>query len=194
MTWHDDVARAASALDVAAAAPRLVRFVELFERWNRRINLSAARTPAEITQHVIDSLAVIPHVRECDSIVDVGSGGGFPGLVIAIVLDRASIRCVEPLHKKTAFLSSVARELELSRLEVMTRRVDPAIDHDFDAATSRATFEISEWLTLGATLVRQGGIVLGMEGRERVDLGPTDSRHAYELADRQRAVIVRRVG
>lgn len=171
----------------------LAQFVELFARWNQRINLSAAKTPAEIADHVVDSLAVVLHLREAGSVVDVGTGGGFPALIAAIALPTLAIRCIEPVNKKTAFLATAVRELRLARVEIMTRRVDESLDQGFDVAMSRATFDLAEWLQLGERLVRPGGWVLGMEARDQVELGPADTRHAYDAGDRQRAIILRRV-
>ena len=82
MSWRDVLARAATSVGAPTAAPALVQFVELFERWNQRINLSAARSLDDIAQHVVDSLALLPHVGEAASLVDVGSGGGFPLIVL----------------------------------------------------------------------------------------------------------------
>ncbi len=191
--WRGSLTRAAAAHDLGGRVLALAQFVELFARWNQRINLSAAKTPLEIAGHVVDSLAVVPHLREAASVVDVGTGGGFPALIAAIALPDLAIRCVEPVNKKTAFLSTAVRELRLTRVEVVTRRVDEAMDHGFDVSMSRATFDLAEWLALGARLVRPGGKVLGMEGLEQVALGPDDTRHAYDAGDRQRAIIVRRV-
>jgi 16S rRNA (guanine527-N7)-methyltransferase len=193
MSWQDEIADAAEAADLRAAVPNLLRFIALFERWNRQINLSAARTPAQIAHHVVDCLSVVRFVRGAASVIDVGSGGGFPGIVISISLVNSSIQCTEPTHKKAAFLSTAVRELALANTRVVARRVDAAIDHGFDAAISRATFELSEWLALGESLVRAGGVVVGMEAREQLALDARDTRHRYALADRQRAVIVRQL-
>ncbi len=193
MSWVASIEAAAARHDVASASPKLAAFVRLFARWNQRINLSAARTEDEIAQHVIDSLALVPFVREADSVIDVGSGGGLPGIIISISLEKSAVSCVEPLHKKAAFLSSAARELGLST-QVHARKVDPAIDRGHAVAISRATFALDEWLALGEQLVRPGGRVLGMEGRDQIPLGPRDERHPYSHGDRTRAIIVRRVG
>lgn len=193
MSWRDLVDRAAAAAGAASAAPALAQFVELFERWNLRINLSAARTRDEIAGHVVDSLALLAHLGDGRALIDVGCGGGFPLIVLAACRPDVAMRGVEPIHKKTAFLSTAVRELKLGNVEVLTRRVNTEIDHGFDVATSRATFALDEWLALGAKLVRPGGRVLGMEAREQVVLGPNDQRVAYAAGDRQRAVIIRRV-
>lgn len=191
MSWIAELERAAAAHGVAAT-DRLTAFVRLFARWNQRINLSAARTEAEIAQHVVDCLAVVPFLREADSVIDVGSGGGLPGIIISISLEKTAVDCVEPIHKKAAFLSTAARELGLAA-RIHARRVDPAIDGGHAAAVSRATFDLGEWLSLGERLVRPGGLVLGMEARDQHALGPHDERHPYAHGDRTRAIIVRRV-
>lgn len=169
-------------------SPEHRRFVDLFVRWNERINLSAARTVEEVTLQVVDCLGLLPYV-EGPRLIDVGSGGGLPGLVLAISRPDIHVTSLEPVNKKAAFQSSAIRELGLRNAEVHARRVDPEVDTGFDTAVSRATFDLREWLELGRRLVRPGGVVLGMEGREQVDLPAGATRHPYEHGDRTRAVI-----
>lgn len=169
-------------------SPEHQRFVELFVRWNGRINLSAARTIEDVTLQVVDCLALLPYVLG-PRVIDVGSGGGLPGLVLAIARPEIHVVSLEPVNKKAAFQSSAIRELGLRNAEVHPRRVDPVADTSFDTAVSRATFELGEWLALGRRLVRPGGVVLGMEGREQIALPPGVTRHPYEHGDRTRAVI-----
>lgn len=189
--WRERLGAAAGRLGVGERAALLVGYVERFERWNQRINLSAARSADEITDHVIDCLALIPHVPAGARVVDVGSGGGLPGLVLAAARADVAVTCVEPLHKKAAFLRQAARELGLS-VEVMTQRVE-AVGGGYDVAMSRATFALAEWLAVGSSLVRAGGLVLGMEAKDLIALDDCTTRHPYEAGDRTRAIIVRRV-
>ncbi|KAB2900003.1 MAG: 16S rRNA (guanine(527)-N(7))-methyltransferase RsmG [Kofleriaceae bacterium] len=169
-------------------APELQRFVELFVRWNGRINLSAARTVEEVTLQVVDCLALVPYV-EGPRVLDVGSGGGLPGLVLALSLPDIHVVSLEPVHKKAAFQSTAIRELGIRNAEVQARRVDPDVDTGFDTAISRATFDLREWLDRGRRLVRSGGVVLGMEGREQRELPADAERLPYAHGDRTRAVI-----
>jgi 16S rRNA (guanine527-N7)-methyltransferase len=169
-------------------SPELQRFVELFVRWNARINVSAARTVDDVTLQVVDCLAIEPYV-EGPTVIDVGSGGGLPGLVLAIARPDLRVTSLEPVHKKAAFQSTAIRELKIGNAQVHARRVDPAVDTGFDTAVSRATFDLGEWLEIGRQLVRAGGVVLGMEGREQHQLPPGAERIAYALEDRTRAVI-----
>lgn len=193
MSWREELSAAVRRHQVTGAASTLERFVGLFETWNRRINLSAARTPDDIAQHVIDSLAVVPFLTAHRRVVDVGSGGGFPGIIASCCLPDYAFTLIEPIRKKTAFLSTAARELGLRRVTIEARRADPDLDRDYDVAMSRATFALDEWLALGQRMVRPGGIVVGMEGRDQLALGLRDTRHPYEHGDRDRAIIVRSV-
>ncbi|HEU0030939.1 MAG TPA: 16S rRNA (guanine(527)-N(7))-methyltransferase RsmG [Kofleriaceae bacterium] len=177
---------------IPEASSALQRFELLFARWNQRINLSAARTPAEISEHVRDSLHVVPHLRDDARVIDVGAGGGFPVVIAAICLPQTQFVAIEPVHKKQAFLRTAARELGLSNLTSFAIRIEDHAIHDYDAATSRATFELETWLRTGLTLVRPGGRVLGFEGIRREDLQLDVERHPYELDGKQRAIVIAR--
>jgi 16S rRNA (guanine527-N7)-methyltransferase len=171
----------------------LADFTALFLRWNRSINLSAARTEPELHDHIVDSLHVVPLLRATaatPTILDVGAGGGLPSVVAAICLPDAHIVALEPVHKKHAFLRTAARELELTNLEPLATRLDDHPVRDYDAAMSRATFDLREWLLAGLTHVRPGGTVLGFEAIPRSDLPPGTRRQSYELDDKSRAIVV----
>ncbi len=187
MRWHDVIARGAARFDVAAQSASLVGYVERFDRWNQRINLSAARGPDVVAEHVVDCLALLPHVPRDARVIDVGSGGGLPGIVLAAARPDLALTCVEPLHKKAAFLRQAARELAL-RVTVLTQRVDE-VSGTFDVAVSRATFDLATWLGRGR-LLAPSGVVLGMEGLTQIDLPPGARRHPYDAGDRTRAIVV----
>ena len=184
-------ALSALSLDVSLLS-KLERFRDLFLQWNRRINLSAARTTDEVEAHIRDSLQAVPHLRTSERVLDVGSGGGFPVAIASLCLPALSFTALEPVHKKHAFLRTAARELELANLESLAMRVEDHAIHDYDAAMSRATFDLREWLLLGAQLVRPGGIVLGFEATTRNDLPQPLERHPYSLDDKPRSIVIRR--
>lgn len=175
-----------------SSAENLSRFVDLFEKWNRSINLSAATTRDEITEHLVDSLHVVPHLRERARVLDVGSGGGFPVVVAAICLPASSFVALEPVHKKHAFLRTAARELALVNFEARAERLDDHTGRDYDAATSRATFDLAEWLERARPFVAPAGIVIGFEAVTRTDLPSRVERHRYELRGKQRAIVIDR--
>lgn len=174
----------------ASLLPKLEQFRDLFLHWNRRINLSAARSPGEVEEHIRDSLHAVPHLRSSPRVIDVGSGGGFPVVVAALCLHSSSFTALEPVHKKHAFLRTAARELALANLDPLAVRVEDHPVHDHDAATSRATFDLLDWLVLGSRLVRPGGIVLGFEAAPRADLPQAIERHPYALDGKQRAIVL----
>lgn len=182
-----------AALDALALSPALEapldRFIALFLRWNRSINLSAARTDHDLRDHVVDSLHVVPHLAGAGRVLDVGAGGGLPSVVAAICLPDAHITALEPVHKKHAFLRTAARELALANFEPLALRLDDHPVTDYDAATSRATFDLREWLLAGLTHVRPGGVVLGFEAVVRTDLPPSTQRHSYRLDGKSRAIV-----
>lgn len=171
---------------------KLEQFRDLLLKWNHKINLSGARTLDEVEEHIRDSLHVVPHLLASPTVLDVGAGGGFPVVIAAICLPAASFVAIEPVHKKHAFLRTAARELDLVNLEAHAVRVEDHARRDYDAATSRATFDLREWLVLGADRVRPGGVVLGFEAVPRNDLPLPFERHPYELDGKQRSIIVAR--
>jgi 16S rRNA (guanine527-N7)-methyltransferase len=195
------LASALGALNLAPAhSEKLNAFIALFHKWNRSINLSAARSTDEISGHILDSLHVIPHLRvEATSaqdpparILDVGAGGGLPAVVAAICLPETHIVALEPVHKKHAFLRTVRRQLALANLEPLAERVDDHPHHNYTAAMSRATFDLREWLMRGLALVQPGGLVLGFEAVPRHDLPPDTARHSYVLDDKSRSIVTLR--
>lgn len=193
------IAAALSALQLpVASADNLSKFSALFRRWNQSINLSAARTERDIEDHIVDSLHVVPHLRAESPapaststlrVLDVGAGGGLPAIVAAILLADAHITALEPVHKKHAFLRTVARELSLSNFEPLAQRLEDHPHTDYDAAMSRATFDLREWLLLGLTHVHPGGIVFGFEATPRADLPPSTQHNPYQLRDKSRSIV-----
>jgi 16S rRNA (guanine527-N7)-methyltransferase len=168
----------------------LVAYRDLLSKWNQRINLTAARTDAEIEEHIADCLYLVEHARGAARLIDVGSGGGLPAIVLAICLRSTHVVALEPVHKKHAFLRTASRELGLANLEPLAQRHDDHPTGDYDVATSRATMDLVDWLAIGATLVRFDGRVLGMEGKDQIALPENAVRHTYDFGGKTRAIIV----
>lgn len=176
----------------------VVGYVRLLRKWNQRINLVGTRDlPVLMRQHIADSLVLCTHVSTAPArLIDVGSGGGLPGVLIAILRPAVQVMAVEPIHKKHAFLATAQRELSLKNLCTRALRMEALKEAPgfaaYDIAVSRATFALPEWLERGCTLVREGGTVLAMEGRERHALPAGAERFEYELGDRTRAIVAMR--
>src|SRR5690349_8924922 len=106
------------------AFQRLLTYVSLLGKWNRIYNLTAIREPAKIvTHHLLDSLAVLPHVN-ADTIADIGSGAGLPGIPLAVAKPTSRVLLIESNHKKGAFLRQAVTDLRLANVEVVTERVE----------------------------------------------------------------------
>jgi 16S rRNA (guanine527-N7)-methyltransferase len=157
-----------------------MKFCRLLMQWNSSVNLTGARSVVEVIgEHVVDSFAMARLVPAGSSVVDVGAGGGFPGLPFALTRPDARVTLVEPRAKRVAFLRTAVRELRLNNAEVVRERADGLNRGGFDVAASRATFPPEEWLDLGLRLVRPEGLVLVFSGRawrpEISSLRPSDA-------------------
>ena len=172
--------------------------VRLLLAWNDAINLTAIREPQAIAlRHVADSLAAIPLLRErrVDGLVDLGSGGGFPGIPIAAALPATRVLLVDSVGKKTAFLDTVAQATRLApRLSVATARAEALAaqrEHRerWPAVATRAVGSVAETIELGFPLLRVGGIAVAWKGRlsaEEMDA----ARHAADEMGRATLEIV----
>lgn len=166
----------------SSAIADCVRFLDLLCIWNARANLVGDQARGRLIQrHLLDSLAVVQLVARLGtepSIVDVGSGAGFPGVPVAIALPRAAVTLVESRRKRANFLRRLSRELPHLRLTVLEARVEDLIEtRIFDGAVSRAAYSAGQLLGLVAPLVRPGGLVAVHRGRQpltsrSVDKGP----------------------
>ncbi|MGN6388106.1 MAG: 16S rRNA (guanine(527)-N(7))-methyltransferase RsmG [Burkholderiaceae bacterium] len=167
------LAEGAAAMDVPLGdeqLDRMLAFRALLSKWNGVYNLTAVRDPsAMVTQHLLDSLAAAPAFVGAASVLDVGAGGGLPGIVLAIWSAGAQPAMrwtlIDTVRKKTAFLMQAKSELGLSNLDVQTGRVEawrPA--RRFDVITSRAFAELADFVRWSAHLLAEGGRFVAMKG------------------------------
>ena len=151
---------------------QLLDYVALLAKWNAVYNLTAIRDPRQmLIQHILDSLAIVPTLskRGPSSALDVGSGGGLPGIVMAIVLPDWQVTLNDIVHKKTAFQSQAKLQLGLSNLSVVTGHVEtlrPGVEVPFlfDVIVSRAFAELSDFVTLARHLIAENGRIWAMKG------------------------------
>jgi 16S rRNA (guanine527-N7)-methyltransferase len=153
-----------------AQITRLIDYLALLSKWNAVYNLTAVRDPAHmITQHLLDSLAAAPAFIDAENVLDVGAGGGLPGMVLAIWAAEAKpslqISMVDSVHKKTAFLTQAKAELGLSNVSVHTARVEQLqAAKKFDVITARAFAELSDFVNWSAHLLAVNGRFIAMKG------------------------------
>jgi 16S rRNA (guanine527-N7)-methyltransferase len=152
----------------AAASARLAQYLALLAKWNRTYNLTAIREPERmITHHVLDALAVLPHLpqRAGLRLLDVGSGGGVPGIPLAIARPDWRVVMLDSNHKKSAFLQQAVIELALGNAEAVTARVEdyaPAVA--FDIVISRAFSDLATFAQTSARHLAPGGQLIAMKG------------------------------
>ena len=144
---------------------KLLDYVALLLKWNSTYNLTALRQEDQmLSHHVLDSLTLLPYLDGVENIIDVGSGGGMPGIPTAICRPDIQITLLDSNSKKTSFLSQAVIELGLSNVKVITGRVEAAEGIAFDALTSRAFAELRDFVTLTSQLLRPEGRWLAMKG------------------------------
>lgn len=150
----------------AEARARLAAHLELIEKWNRVHNLTAVRDTAQmVVLHLLDSLSLLPHLAGAKSVIDVGSGPGFPGIPLAIARPDVSFTLLDSSHKKCAFLEQAKGELGLANVTVACERVEqyrPA--QGFDVVVSRAFADLADFVTQSRHLAAPGGRLLAMKG------------------------------
>ena len=154
-------------LDDATQA-RLLSYLALLEKWNRTHNLTSVRDAVRmVSQHLLDSLAVLPHLPSPDGmrLVDVGSGGGLPGIPLAISRRQWHVALVDSNQKKSAFLRQAVAELGLLNAEVVMKRAETYVaEKPFDVAISRGLSKLAQFVQLAAPMVAVGGRLVAMKG------------------------------
>jgi 16S rRNA (guanine527-N7)-methyltransferase len=171
ITRVDAVRHGATALGVAiddAQRARLAAFVALLAKWNRTYNLTAIRDAERmITHHLLDALAVLPHLpaRAGLRVLDVGSGGGIPGIPLAIARPDWQLVLVDANHKKVAFMTQAMIELKLSNVEAHAVRIeDFAPAAPFDVVISRAFSDLGTFAATSARHLAPDGVLAAMKG------------------------------
>lgn len=157
---------AALGLDLdAAAQEKLLAYQALLLKWNRTYNLTALRDPAKVlSYHLLDSLALLPFVGDGD-LLDVGSGGGMPGIPVAIARPDLAVTLVDSNSKKVAFLTQAVIELGLPNVTARCARVEELErPGGYPQITSRAFAELADFIALTRKLIAPGGRWLAMKG------------------------------
>ena len=127
---------------------QLAEFGNKLEWWNKTHNITGARTKEAIVENIIDALIPVSFVSEPKSLLDVGTGAGFPGLILAIVLDSTKAVLAEPLNKRASFLRYISTHLKLSNVEVFKDRVERLKHSPFELISSRAVTDTALLLEL----------------------------------------------
>lgn len=165
----------------AAQIDKLMAYQALLAKWNKVYNLTALRDPAQmVTHHLLDSLSAVSAFAGAQRVLDVGAGGGLPGIVLAIWAAEAQpqmqITLVDTVSKKTAFLNQVKAQLHLGNVTVLHARVEQLpVKQQYDVITSRAFAELKDFVTWSNHLLQQGGKYIALKGvlpQEEIDRLP----------------------
>ena len=150
----------------------LLEYLAQMQRWNRTYNLTAIRDPEQmLAQHLFDSLSVVnPLVRKVDSadtakLYDIGSGGGLPGVVLAIMRPAWQVSCVDAVEKKMAFVRQMSGVLSLPNLSAKHARVEDLMPADCDIVISRAFASLNDFASLAGHHVSNDGTLVAMKGK-----------------------------
>ena len=186
-----------------AQVAQLLDYLELIAKWTRVYNLTAVRDPDEmLTQHLLDSLAVIGPLRRHTAgraarLLDVGSGAGLPGVVIAICCPEVHVDCIDTVAKKAAFIQQAAGALKLANLRGIHGRVEQVAEH-YDVISSRAFASLADFVRWSDQALAEDGVWLAMKGRrpdpEIAELPPTaEMFHVEQLSvpglDAERCIV-----
>jgi len=183
----------------------LLAFLKLLEKWNAAYNLTAVREPEKmVTHHLLDSLAVIPHLRG-PRIVDVGAGAGIPGIPLALACPDFEFVLLDSNAKKTRFITQAINELGLTNVGVARARAEdyrPA--QPFDTVISRAFASLAEMLEMTQHLGASNGVFVAMKGNYPEDemaavphsfrIEGVEPVHVPDLNAQRHVVLIRRVG
>lgn len=161
---------------------RLLDYTALIQKWNKVYNLTALRDPSDmLTHHLLDSLtAIAPLSRhtqgQATRVLDVGSGGGLPGVVLAISMPELNVSCVDTVAKKAAFVQQVAVSLKLPNLRGIHARVESLTD-PHQVICSRAFASLPDFVTWSRPALAEGGVWMAMKGKhpqDEIDALPAD--------------------
>jgi 16S rRNA (guanine527-N7)-methyltransferase len=145
---------------------RLIQYLGLIEKWNRVHNLTAIREPQQmLAYHLLDSLAVLPHLGEVKSLLDVGSGAGLPGIPLAIARASLAVTLLDSSRKRQAFQQQCIAQLQLRNVAAIHTRVeDFRSEAGYDVVISRAFSDLGEFISAARHLCAKAGRLLAMKG------------------------------
>ena len=187
----------------AESQQKLLAYIGLLQKWNSTYNLTALRDPLRmVSHHLLDSLTLLPYLDGASSLIDVGSGGGMPGIPVAIARPDLAVTLLDANTKKTAFLQQAVIELGLKNVRVISGRVEAAADCRADVITSRAFAELADFVNWTEHLLKDGGYWAAMKGvypQEEIDKLPesvavekVEALHVPKLNAERHIVIIRK--
>ena len=151
-------------------AEQFYKYMELLLEWNEKMNLTAITEPEEvILKHFIDSLTIIPYLKEADTVLDIGTGAGFPGIPLKILEENKKFTLLDSLNKRIIFLQTIINELELKNIQAIHGRAEEFVSKEretYNIVTSRAVARLNVLLEYMLPFVKIGGRCICMKSFE----------------------------
>ena len=148
---------------------KLLIYKDLLIKWNKSFNLTSVKNTEVVTHHFLDSLAIIPFIKS-SSLLDVGTGAGLPGIVIAIVNPGIKVSLIDKVGKKIAFIKRVVLELEIKNIETHHNRVELLTSEEkYDGIISRAFANMDDFIKSTKHLIKRQGVWYGMKSKKILD-------------------------
>ena len=148
---------------------KLLIYKDLLIKWNKSFNLTSVKNTEFVTHHFLDSLAIIPFIKS-SSLLDVGTGAGLPGIVIAIVNPGIKVSLIDKVGKKIAFIKRVVLELEIKNIETHHNRVELLTSEEkYDGIISRAFANMDDFIKSTKHLIKRQGVWYGMKSKKILD-------------------------
>lgn len=145
---------------------KLLIYKELLIKWNKSFNLTSVKNTEVVTHHFLDSLAIIPFIKS-SSLLDVGTGAGLPGIVIAIVNPDIKVSLIDKVGKKIAFIKRVVAELEIKNIDTYHDRVELLTSEGkYDGIISRAFSNMDDFIKSTKHLIKSQGVWYGMKSKK----------------------------
>ncbi len=145
------------------------QYKELLVKWNKVHNLTGAKTPAQIDEFIVDAIAPITFLPSLKTAMDIGTGAGFPGMILAMGMPDTHFTLVEPLAKRASFLQFVKADLGLQNVDVKAVRVEQLPPSPYDLITSRAVTDTTMLLKLSEPFRQEGSLLLFYKGEKVYD-------------------------
>lgn len=145
------------------------QYKDLLAKWNKVHNLTGAKTPAQIDEFILDAIAPITFLPPVKTAMDIGTGAGFPGMILAMGMPNTHFTLVEPLAKRASFLQFVKADLGLENVEVKSVRVQQLPSQPYDLITSRAVTDTTMLLQLSEPFRHEGSLLLFYKGEKVYD-------------------------
>ncbi len=151
-------------------------FTQQLLTWNQIHNMTGSSSKEEVYEHIFDAIYPMSFLPPLNSALDIGTGAGFPGLIMAMAMQHTHFTLVEPLRKRSSFLSFIAATLKLDNVTVMSKKIEAVPPFSVDMVTSRAVTHTEELLRLSQPFIKKGTLLLYFKGEHVYD----ESKDIYD--------------